>query len=450
MFGFGKAHVIAGLTRNPMKTHVIAGLTRNPMIKKTTTMMKKLNYLLLILTCLIIYSCSSDNKKEKNMKDYVKGTFGYDLNYLSQKDENLIVLSGDNGESQIIVSAKYQAKVFTSTASGLEGTSMGFVNYKFFDAGEVDEHMNGFGGENRFWIGSEGGKYSVFFEKDVEQIFDNWHTPKPVDIEPWDISFANEMNVSFTKEMEVTNYLGNTLKLNVDRSVLLIERPDIEKNLNIDLNPNVKTVGYTTDNIIVNTSDFEWTEETGTICIWILDMFNPGSKAVTFIPFNEGDESELGKVVTSDYFGEIPSDRFKIQGNIIFLKTDGKFRSKLGLNAKRTGAIAGNYDPDSKRLTISTFDVDENAVYLNQEWNPTKNPLLGDAMNAYNDGPLEDGSIMGPFLELESVSPAAFLKPMQSISHKHTVYHFIGDETELSPITEKLFGIPINKITNVF
>jgi len=410
----------------------------------------KFNFLLPVLLGVVIYSCSSGNKKDKNMGEYVKGTFGYDLNYLTQKDDNLVVLSGDDGKSQIIVSAKYQAKVFTSTADGLNGKSMGFVNYKFFDAGIVDEHMNGFGGENRFWLGPEGGKYSVYFKKDSEQIFDNWHAPKPIDIEPWDITILNAGNVSFNKEMEVTNYLGNQLKLRVNRSVSLIETRRIAVDLSIKLNPNVKAIGYTTENNIVNINDFEWTKETGTICTWILDMFNPAPRAITFIPFIEGDEKELGKVVTSDYFGEVPADRLKIQGNIIFLKTDGKFRSKLGLNAKRTQAIAGNYDPDSKRLTIITFDVDKNAVYLNQEWNPGKDPLLGDAMNAYNDGPLDDGSIMGPFLELESVSPAAFLKPLQSLSHKHTVYHFIGEEADLSLITEKLLGISLNDIKNAF
>jgi hypothetical protein len=177
-------------------------------------------------------------------------------------------------------------------------------------------------------------------------------------------------------------------------------------------------------------------------------MFNTAPEAVTFIPYIEGDEKELGTVVTSDYFGEIPADRLTIRGNTIFLKTDGKFRSKLGLNAKRTKSIAGNYDPASKRLTITTFDVDRDAIYLNQEWNPARNPLLGDAMNAYNDGPLADGSIMGPFLELESVSPAAFLKPMQSLKHRHTVYHFIGDAADLNLITEKLFGLTVDKIRN--
>jgi len=425
--------------------------------------MKKVNFIALVLISVLLCACGGGNKKVKNMEDYEKGTFGYDLNYLNKKDKGLIVLSDNKGQSQIIVSPKYQAKVFTSTAGGLDGTSMGFVNYKFFDSGVVDEHMNGFGGENRFWLGPEGGKYSVYFEKGKEQIFDNWHTPKPIDIEPWEVISVDENSVSLKKEMEIANYQGNRLKLQVDRSVSIIMTQKIAKGLNdfaknldfdsnplnnIELNSKIKAVAYTTENIIKNLNDFEWTKETGTICIWMLDMFNPGPRAVTFIPFNEGDEKELGKIVTSDYFGEIPADRLKIKGNIIYLKTDGNFRSKLGLNAKRTKAIAGNYDPDSKRLTISTFDVDKNAIYLNQEWNPEKDPLLGDAMNAYNDGPLADGSIMGPFLELESVSRAAFLKPMETLSHKHTVYHFVGEEADLSAITERLFGVKIGEIIN--
>jgi hypothetical protein len=410
---------------------------------------KNLIYLTFMVLNISILSCNKNTEKGTSMNSFEKGTFGYDLNYLLKKD-NLIVLKGSNDQAQVIVSPKYQAKVFTSTAEGLDGKSLGFVNYKALDSDVTDEHMNGYGGENRFWIGPEGGKYSVYFQPATEQVYDNWHTPKPIDIEPWNVAFTNGKSVSLQKEMEVTNYQGNQLKLKVDRAISLIELPEIKSGLSIDIKPEVKVVAYTTDNSITNLNDFEWTKETGTICIWMLDMFNPAPQAVTFVPFNEGEESELGKIVTSDYFGEIPSGRLKIKENIIYLKTDGEYRSKLGLNGKRTKAIAGNYDPDAKRLTFILFDVDPSAVYLNQEWNPEKDPLKGDALNAYNDGPLADGSIMGPFLELESVSPAAFLKPAQSISHKHTVYHFIGDEKDLNPITEKLLGVSLAEILNTF
>jgi hypothetical protein len=398
---------------------------------------------------LMLSSCGSKKNKEIDMQSFEKGTFGYDLNYLSEKD-NLIVLKGEDGNAQIIVSAKYQGKVFTSTATGLSGNSLGFVNYKVFDSGVIDEHMNGYGGENRFWLGPEGGKYSVYFAPGAEQVFDNWHTPKPIDTEAWNIVSTGETEAVLEKEMQVNNYLGTMLHLNVVRKITLLEGAAACRLLGICHNPNLNMVAYTTDNMISNLNDFEWTRQTGTICIWMLDMFNPAPRAVTVIPFIEGNEKELGKIVTSDYFGEIPANRLKIKDNAIYLKTDGNYRSKLGLNNKRTKAIAGNYDPDSKRLTITTFDVDKNAVYLNQEWNPAKDPLKGDAMNAYNDGPLDDGSIMGPFLELESVSPAAFLKPGQSLNHVHNVFHFVGEEEDLNRVAEQLLGVSIQEIINIF
>lgn len=380
---------------------------------------------------------------------YNKGTFGYDLKFLSEKD-SLIVLKTNEDKAQVIVSAKYQGKVFTSTANGLAGNSLGFVNHDVLNSETIDEHMNGYGGENRFWLGPEGGQYSVYFEKGKEQVYDNWHTPKPIDTEAWDIVSSDSKQATLKKAMEVTNYQGNKLSLNVDRKITMIESGAIYSSLGLDNIAEIDAVAYITDNKITNLNDYEWTKETGTICIWMLDMFIPAPKALTFIPFNEGDEKELDKIATTDYFGEIPADRLKIKDGVLYLKTDGEFRSKLGMNGKRTKAIAGNYDPDSKRLTVTTYDVDKDAIYLNQEWNPEKDPLVGDAMNAYNDGPLDDGSIMGPFLEVESVSPAAFLKPNQSLSHKHTVYHFIGEPDKLTSITEKLFGVTIDEINSIF
>lgn len=402
-----------------------------------------------LLGSILMISCTGNTKKSDKMKtNFEKGTFGYDLNYLSEKD-SLIVLKSDDGEAQVIVSANYQAKVFTSTAAGLEGASMGFVNHKFFDAGLVDEHMNGFGGENRFWLGPEGGQYSVYFEPGKEQTFENWHTPKAIDTEAWEVVAASDKEAVMKKEMEIKNYQGSTLKIQVDRSVSLISTAQITGKIGMPLPENVKAVAYSTDNKITNKNDFEWTAKTGTVCIWMLDMFIPSDSAVTFIPFNSGDEKNLGTIATTDYFGAIPADRLKTEADFLYLKTDGKFRSKIGMNAKRTKAIGANYDPISKRLTVITFDNDPSKTYLNQEWNPKRNPLVGDALNAYNDGPLDDGSIMGPFLELESCSPAAFLKPAESLSHTHNVYHFVGDEAGLSAISEKLVGVSLNKVKTI-
>jgi hypothetical protein len=94
--------------------------------------------------------------------------------------------------------------------------------------------------------------------------------------------------------------------------------------------------------------------------------------------------------------------------------------------------------------------VDSSGKYLNQEWKTTKPAFSGDAVNAYNDGPLADGSQMGPFYELESVSPAAFLTPGQSLSHRHLVFHFTGDENSLDKVARQWLGVGLDKVKSVF
>ncbi|MNL50632.1 hypothetical protein D3C87_1736620 [compost metagenome] len=131
-------------------------------------------------------------------------------------------------------------------------------------------------------------------------------------------------------------------------------------------------------------------------------------------------------------------------------KADGKARGKLGIPPARAKNIAGSYSPGQELLTITLFDVDNKARYLNQEWVPDKDPMSGDAVNAYNDGPLADGTQMGPFYELESVSPPAFLKPGGRHTHMHSVFHFTGDPKALDKITLKIFGISLDEVTKTF
>lgn len=113
--------------------------------------------------------------------------------------------------------------------------------------------------------------------------------------------------------MEVKNYLGNDMKLSINRKVHLLTTSDIKNMLGITFTDKVKSVAYSTQNTIQNMNDFAWSKETGTICMWMLDMFNTSSKALTIIPFNEGDPNQLGKIATTDYFGEIPNNRIKIK-----------------------------------------------------------------------------------------------------------------------------------------
>jgi hypothetical protein len=171
---------------------------------------------------------------------------------------------------------------------------------------------------------------------------------------------------------------------------------------------------------------------------------------VIVVPYKNAAGEDFKNVATTDYFGQIPPDRLKHDDNKLLFKADGKSRGKLGIKPKYAKPVLGSYDPQNKVLTIAMFEPDASAKYLNQEWNTTKPTFSGDAVNAYNDGPLADGSQMGPFYEIESVSPAAFLKPNQSIVHKQSVYHFTGDEKALDAISQKLLGVTLNEVESAF
>ena len=202
--------------------------------------------------------------------------------------------------------------------------------------------------------------------------------------------------------------------------------------------------------MLTNLGGQEWTSATGMPCIWILDMFKPSAATVIIVPFQHSAGQDFAKIATTSYFGEIPAARIWHNDSLLLFKADGKSRGKLGIVANKAKNIAGSYDATHKVLTIIMFEVDGSARYLNQEWNTEKPSFSGDAVNAYNDGPLADGTQMGPFYEMESVSPAAFLKPNETRSHRHSVFHFSGDEQGLNEISLKLLGISLEKLNAVF
>jgi len=391
-----------------------------------------------ITSIAMLASSCNDNKK----LDLPAGSFAYDLAFL-QRHDSVIVLQA--GESRVVVSPKYQGKVFTSSTSGDAGLSLGWIHYKGFE-GPIDPHMNAYGGENRLWLGPEGGKFSLYFHPGAKMEFANWKTPAAFDTEAWTVAGKDDHSVHLQKSMALTNYAGTALSIGIDRTVTILDQPTINNTLGIAGDTAVHAVGYHTVNTLTNTGKDAWTESTGMPCLWMLDMFNPSPATTIVIPFG-GDSS---KPATTDYFGEIPNERIKYANNVLYFKADGKSRGKLGIHPQRAKPMAGSYDAEHHVLTITLFDTDTSARYLNQEWNTTKPPFSGDAVNAYNDGPLTDGSQMGPFYELESVSPAAFLAPGQSQTHNHSVFHFTGSEAGLDAICQKVLGVSIQKIRERF
>ena len=375
-----------------------------------------------------------------------KGTFGFDLQFLKQYHKDLILLGdGSDSGAQIIILPAYQGRVMTSTADGNGGMSFGWINYDLIDSNKEEEHFHAFGGEERFWLGPEGGQFSIFFKKGDPFDFDHWYVPKAIDTEPFILVSSSKTEANFQREMYLKNYSGFEFNLRVNRHIRLLSKTEIPLLLGFPLPENLQIVGFESNNSITNTGNTPWTKEKGLLSIWILSMFNAGNKTTIAVPYKQGNENDLGKLVTDDYFGKVPVDRLKIKNGVIFLNADANYRSKIGISPKRALPILASFDQINEVLTIAQFSLPEfPADYVNSLWEMQEKPFDGDVVNAYNDG-LIDGKQMGKFYELESSSPAATLNVGESMHHLHRTIHLKGNSNELNEITKTLLGIQLSE-----
>jgi hypothetical protein len=394
----------------------------------------------MIALLLVLVSCRNKNQQME------KGTYQYDLQFFENQKIETIELFGVDTNARILVVPAYQGRVMTSTADGLSGNSYGWINYNFISSKKVDPAFNPVGGEERFWIGPEGGAFSFYFDKDKDQDFKNWRVPSFIDTEPFDVIEKSNSQVRFAKKTLLQNAWGTSFDMQIERTISMLSKTDVADILNLPIHSSLKMVAFKTENSLKNAGQTAWTETTGMPSIWMLCMFNSTPTTTVFIPYQQEGE---GDVVKDDYFGKVPSDRLKLDDKMIYFRVDGHMRAKIGVSQSRAKNIVGSYDTEKNVLTLLWFNLPtETRKYVNSQWGKQDDPFTGDVINSYNDGPLEDGSIMGPFYEIETSSPAANLKPGESIHHIQCMIHIQGDEYELDKIVHELLGVDIETISN--
>ena len=109
-------------------------------------------------------------------------------------------------------------------------------------------------------------------------------------------------------------------------------------------------------------------------------------------------------------------------------------------------AIAGSFDFKKNVLTIIIPQVEKNGAYVNSKWELQKEPYKGDVINSYNDGPMQDGTQLGPFYEIESSSAAKELKPGEVQAYQQTTCHFEGNYSALAALAKQLLGVDLDEV----
>ena len=390
--------------------------------------------------------------------DAASQTFSDDLEFMKQHTKIVLLQEGD---AAVAVAPAYQGRVMTSTFDSKAGPSFGWINRPVIEKGllsdeekkgKLEEHIYIFGGEERFWLGPEGGQYAVFFKPGAKFEFSDWATPPAIDTEAFEVVTQTETSASFKHKTELINHSGTKFDVGIDRTVKLLNQTDAAQLLNVELGKGLRIVGYETDNRITNTGAEAWKADTGLLSIWILGMYNPSPTTTVVIPFKEGKEDVLGPVVNDSYFGKVPVEYLKVEKQKLFFKGDGTRRGKIGISAQRSKGIAGSYDAAGQVLNIVTYNVQEAPQgFVNSMWELQKKPYAGDVINSYNDGSPEEGKPpLGPFYELETSSPAAALQPGKTMRHVQRTFHIQGSEKALNPLAKQLLGVELDAIKTAF
>jgi len=373
-------------------------------------------------------------------------TFKDDVAFLD-KHGGALVLSDASGQAQVAVVPALQGRVMTSTAEGPDGMSFGWINRDLLDSGKTLQHFNPYGGEERFWMGPEGGQFSIYFSKGVPFDLGHWYVPPVIDTEAFDLVNTTRTSAQFHRRCQLVNYSGTKFDVDVQRHVRVLSADQAWGHLGLPPAANVKMVAYESVNILTNAGKEPWRKDTGLLSIWILGMFKPSPSTTVVIPIKTGPESELGPPVKDDYFGKVPADRLVVKDGVVYFSADAMCRSKIGVSPRRVKPILGSYDAANRLLTLVQFTLPAGAAdYVNSAWQLQENPYAGDVANSYNDGP-SDLKPAGQFYEIESSSPAAALAPGKSLEHTHRTIHLRGEEKDLDAIARKTLGVGLREIT---
>lgn len=368
-----------------------------------------------------------------------RNTYAHDRQFLREHHPDLVELQA--GDARALICSAYQGRVMTTTADGQ--ASYGWLNYDLIQSGKVQPHMNAYGGEDRFWLGPEGGQYALFFRKGDPFDGEHWQTPAAIDTEPFVLAAKTRTSAKYTRNMDLTNYAGTRFQIGVDRTIVLLDKNEISQLLGVKTD-SLTVVGVRSDNVITNKGTQAWTTQSGMPSIWILGMMNASPSTTIIVPYRPG----AGQPINDEYFGKVPAERLQIGKTAALFRADAAYRSKIGVSPDHATSWLGSYDPTTRTLTLVTYSLDiSNRQYVNSAWEKQKAPYAGDVINAYNDGPMKPGQPqMGKFYELESSSPAAALVPRAQMKHQHTTLHLQGPKPVLEALAQRLLSTDLKTL----
>ena len=370
----------------------------------------------MLISFLFMISCSQTPEPKKNTNKAL-------LEALGEHTQRLILGSSDG--SQLIITPELSARVLGASFDGENGENLMWVaDTLFTEAYWAKKPYFWNAGGYRTWIAPED---LFFLDEDNE-----WFVPSSLDPASYRVIEQNNYSATFETDINLTTNIGKYYVITVKRHISLItESPS-------DIAPlpqGVKYVGIGLTHSLTNQSEEVIGVDLPYVCLWNLLQINPSG--TTLVPLVEG--SDL-RTAYREYFEPL-GDRLTVSNDIISVKIDGEYRSKIGVRPEvsKTGmAFLRDNQDNTGVLYVMLFPVDPDGIYVDKPWGTESD--YGDAIELYND----DGN-MGGFTELECHGPAKKLERGETQSHKTTLHIFSGSIPELKKIGSVLLDTDLTK-----
>lgn len=392
-----------------------------------------------LAACSIALFCACNNSPKPEKAPEQPGetisrpdNFAEDITFLREFAQPA-VLKDSTSKSAIAIIPAWQGRVITSSVEE-NGRSFGWLNYSTIENGKADEFST-YGGEDRFLLGPEPTPVIDTTVSENGDAVTKHATPPalPSTRTLQQVSSAKGITV-LEGAIGIQSKNGNTLHTSVSRTISLLSRRDLHNYLGADIHRSMRAVGFHSDNIIINSGDHRWDTAYGTTSIRIRGVFPVTQASIAIIPLRPG-----GTVENS---AALPKERFLIKNNIAFFRADGNLSAEIGVKQQSALNYVGLYDPEREVLTVVQFTLPRNpAFYLGE----TMEDNRAEVLTIRNNGP-ENPYARGRFMEIQSASPAALLKPKGRMQHFHRTIHLQGSEKHLGEITKKLFGVTVKEL----
>jgi hypothetical protein len=369
-------------------------------------------------------------------------TFEEDLTFM-RGHSPLHLLSSPSG-GRVAVSPRWQGRVMTSAVAGA-APSLGFVNRAFIASGRTGTAFDNYGGEDRFWLGPEGGQHGLYFAPGAPFDLDAWQVPRGLQEGTWAVEDASDQAIGLRRVMTLASRSGFRFEVAVARTVRVLDGAGVAERFGVSLSSSSRWVAFESVSRITNAGANAWARDAGLLSVWILGQFPATPDSVVVVPFARAS----GEVVNDRYFGAVPSDRLSVRerdGYLTF-RADGQHRSKIGIAPARAKPVLGSHSPSAGSLTLVRYTLPAAGAYVNSMWELQEDPYAGDVVNSYNDGPVGGGrAALGSFYEIETSSPAAPLGPGESLTHAHATLHVSADGDALEHVAQAALGVSLRAV----